>query len=94
MEQLVLHLTGKLLRQVAELRGVVNVVVQHVLQQRHRLLAADRLAVAVGVVMGVVVGMAVGVVPVVKMVHTVASRLIDINLTKYTIAQFCQVCKG
>ena len=51
-------------------------------------------AVGVGVVMGVVMGMAVGVVPVVKMVHTVASRLIDINLTNVTIAQNCQVCKG
>ena len=51
---------------------------------------------AVAVVVGVLMGMLVAVrgVLVVKMLHTDSSCLIDINLTKYTIAQNCQVCKG
>ena len=58
------------------------------------------MAVAVGVLVNMFLGMLVGmlmavyVMLVVKMSHTDSSKLIDINLTKYTITQFCQVCKG
>ena len=54
------------------------------------------MAVAVGVLVNMFMGMlmAVYVMLVVKMSHTDSSKLIDINLTKYTITQFCQVCKG
>ena len=71
-------------------------MIEHVLQQGHGLLAADRLAMGMAVAVGVLVGMlmAVYVMLVVKMSHTDSSKLIDINLTKYTITQFCQVCKG
>ena len=112
VKQLVGYLAGELARQVAELGGVVDIVIEHILQQGRSLLTADRLAMGMAVVMGVLVDMVVGmfvgmlmdvfvgmlvavnVMLVVKMCHTDSSKLIDINLTKYTITQFCQVCKG
>ena len=104
VKQLVGYLAGELARQVAELGGVVDIVIEHILQQGRSLLTADRLAMGMAVVMGVLVDMVVGmfvgmlmavyVMVVVKMSHTDSSKLIDINLTKYTITQFCQVCKG
>ena len=62
-------LAGELVRQVAELRGVVDVVVQHVPQHRHGLLVhravlglQGLVAVAVEVVVVMAVGMVMGVI--------------------------------
>ena len=60
-------LAGELVRQVAELRGVVDVVVQHVPQHRHGLLVHRAVLglqglVAVEVVVVMAVGMVMGVI--------------------------------
>ena len=65
VHELVGNLAAKLLGQVPQLRGVVDVVVQHIAEHRHRLLAAVAVLVGVGVVMGM------GVLVVVVMVMLV-----------------------
>ena len=67
MEHLVAGLASELVRQVAELRGVVDVVVQHVPQHRHGLLVHRAVLglqglVAVEVVVVMAVGMVMGVI--------------------------------
>ena len=92
-----LGLAGQLLGQIVELGSMVDIVVQHILQQRHGL-GADRAALSVHmvvvmvmgmqVVMGMimaVVGMAVLMVMGMGVRHTVVGMLMGVSMNMLVV---------
>ena len=86
-----LGLAGQLLGQIIELGSMVDIVVQHILQQRHGL-GADRAALSMHMVVVVVMGMIMAVVGMAVLMvmgmgvrHTVVGMLMGVSMNMLVV---------